>query len=515
MRKALIGLALLPLAACSSGTSDSAIPGLPDSAVQIMESAPYSGSTWAIRVEDAESGEALVDYNSAALMEPASVTKTYSVGSAWLKFGPDSKIATPVVRQGQVDGGTLAGDLVLVAKGDITMGGQTGPDGHVVFTNMDHNDANLLPGATIADNEPLAGLDDLAEQVKAAGIDRIDGNVVIDDRLWVTEDLGLNDGPVSPIIINNNLIDVVTTPGAVGERATVQMRPEVAPWRVVNRVETVDAGQDGAIDITSPEYGTIVLRGTIAADADPQLKVEHFDDPPRFARTAFIEALQRAGVTVTANPTAPNPRGTLPARAKVGALPEVASLEGLPLEENATYILKVSYNRGAQTQVCLIAASIGSRNCDDGFPEMAKVLSAAGVDPKQAALVDGSGLPGNFVTAASVAQLMQVFNDRPDAQRWQDAMPIMGVDGSVATVQTDSPAAGKVYAKTGTLGDQDLLNQRLRVETKALGGYIEAQSGRKLAIAIIVNQAMFDDIQGVFAANEDLGKIATSIYEAY
>ena len=515
MRKAFIGLALLPLAACSSGTSDTAIPGLPDSAVQIMESAPYAGATWAIRVEDAESGEALVDYNAASLLEPASVTKTYSVGSAWLKFGPDSKITTPVVRQGQVDGGTLDGDLVLVAKGDILMGGQTGPDGQVVFTNMDHNDANVLPGATIADNDPLAGLDDLAEQVKAAGIDRVGGDVVIDDRLWATENLGINDGPVSPIIINNNLIDVVTTPGAVGEPAAVRMRPEVAPWRVVNRVTTVAAGEDGGIDITSPEYGTIVLRGTIAADADPQLKVEHFDDPPRFARTAFIEALQRAGVTVASNPTAPNPRGTLPAPTKVAELPEVANLEGLPLEENATYILKVSYNRGAQTQVCLLAASIGSRNCDDGFPEMAKVLGAAGVDPKQASLVDGSGLPGNFVTASSVAQLMQVFNDRPDAQRWMEAMPIMGVDGSVATVQTDSPAAGKVYAKTGTLGDQDLLNQRLRVETKALGGYIEAQSGRKLAIAIIVNQAMFDDIQGVFAANEDLGEIATSLYEAY
>ncbi|HNE89599.1 MAG TPA: D-alanyl-D-alanine carboxypeptidase, partial [Actinomycetota bacterium] len=142
-------------------------------------------------------------------------------------------------------------------------------------------------------------------------------------------------------------------------------------------------------------------------------------------------------------------------------------------------------------------------------------LSEAGVDPKQASLVDGSGLPGNFVTPASVTQLMQVFNARPDAQQWQEAMPIMGVDGSVAEVQKDSPAAGKVFAKTGTLGAGDLLNQRLRVETKALGGYIEAQSGRKLAIAIIVNQAMFDDIEGVFAANEDLGKIATSLYEAY
>ncbi len=518
MRRVVVVLALLPLAACSSSgaepdASASSIPGLPASAIEVIESAPYANGIWGIHVTDAESGEVLVDYNSATLLEPASVTKTYSVGSAWLKFGPDSKITTPVVRDGEIDGGGLDGDLVLVAKGDVLMGGQTGPDGQVVFTNMDHNDANLLPGATIADNNPLAGLDDLAEQVKAAGIDRIDGDVIIDDRLWITRDLGENDGPVSPIVINNNLIDVVATPGQVGARPSIEVRPQVAPWRVVNRVETVAAGEDTAIELSSPRYGVILLRGTIAADAEPQLKVEHFTDPPRFARTAFIEALERAGVTVSADPTAPNPRRALPDQ--VDSLPEVAALEGLPLEENATYILKVSYNRGAQTQVCLLAASVGSRDCDDGFPEMAKVLSQAGVDPTQASLVDGSGLPGNFVTPTSVTQLMQVFNARPDAQQWQEALPIMGVDGSVAEVQKESPAAGKVFAKTGTLGGADLLNQRLRVETKALGGYIEAESGRKLAIAIIVNQAMFDDIEGVFAANEDLGKIATSLYEAY
>ncbi len=165
--------------------------------------------------------------------------------------------------------------------------------------------------------------------------------------------------------------------------------------------------------------------------------------------------------------------------------------------------------------VCLLAASAGSRDCDAGFPAMQQILSQAGLDTKQASLVDGSGLPGNYVTAKAVTQLMEIFSKRPDALRWQMAMPIMGVDGSVAEVQKDSPAAGKVFAKTGTLGAGDLLNQRLRVETKALGGYIDAQSGRKLAIAIIVNQAMFDDLQGVFAANEDLGKIATSLYEAY
>ena len=119
------------------------------------------------------------------------------------------------------------------------------------------------------------------------------------------------------------------------------------------------------------------------------------------------------------------------------------------------------------------------------------------------------------MTAQSSVQLMESFAARPDAEQWQNALPIMGVDGSIATVQTDSPAKGQVFAKTGTLGAGDLLNNRLRLETKALGGYIIAKSGRKLAVSIIVNQAMFNDIQGVFAANEDLGEIATSIYDSY
>lgn len=94
-------------------------------------------------------------------------------------------------------------------------------------------------------------------------------------------------------------------------------------------------------------------------------------------------------------------------------------------------------------------------------------------------------------------------------------MPIMGVDGSVAMVQKGSPAAGHVFAKTGTLVDGDLLNGRLRLATKALGGYVQAKSGRWLAIAIFANQAVYPDIYGLFAANEDLGKIATAIWESY
>jgi D-alanyl-D-alanine carboxypeptidase/D-alanyl-D-alanine-endopeptidase (penicillin-binding protein 4) len=491
------------------------VPGLPDAAVGIMNSAPYSGANWALRVADAHTGEVLVDYRSGSLLEPASVTKTFSSGAAWLTFGPDSRVITPVVRTGPVRSGVLRGDLVLVAKGDLTMGGQTAPDGTVVFTDLDHNDANLLPGATIADNNPLAGLDRLARQVKAAGIKEVGGDVVVDDRLWVTEDLGINDGPVSPIVINNNLIDIVASPTRAGQRASIRMRPEVAPWHVVNRTRTVAPGSRGGIDLEWDDTGRIIVTGRVPVDSQPLLKVVHFDDPATFARTAFIEALQRQGVAINADPVAANSTEGLPALRTVEGKPRVATLRGLPLAEEATYVLKVSYNRGAQTFVCRLAATAGSRDCDAGFPVMADVLRAAGVDPRGASLVDGSGLPGNFITAETGVALMRAFAARPDAERWKLAQPILGVDGSVAAVAADTPAKGHVYAKTGTLGDADLLNGRLRLEAKALSGYIDAKSGRQLAFTLMVNQGMFDDIQGVFAANNDLGHIAAEIWAAY
>ena len=112
------------------------------------------------------------------------MTKTYSTGAAWLEFGPKSTVTTPVKRTGDVAGGTLNGDLILVGQGDITMGGRTKADGTVDFTNLDHNDANGIPGATLTTEDPLTGLNDLAARVKAAGINSVSGDVIVDDRLW-------------------------------------------------------------------------------------------------------------------------------------------------------------------------------------------------------------------------------------------------------------------------------------------------------------------------------------------
>lgn len=515
-------LALLAGVACSSPSDDekasssttggdvTSVPGLPDAALEVMGQPMYANASWGISVVDLDTGEVLVDLADDEMLEPGSVIKNYSMGAAWLLWGPDHTVVTPVKRTGEVVEGTVQGDLVLVGKGDLTMGGRTKPDGTVDFANLDHNDANPLPGATLTPEDPLAGLDDLAAQVKASGINSVSGQVVVDDRLFQDELDGL---PVTPIIINQNLIDFTVTPGAVGAIAPAEMSPKVSPWSVVSEVETVAAGGETAIDIDSPQDGTVVLSGTVAADSDPVLKVWEFEDPATYARTAFIEALERAGVVVGGDPIVANSTAGLGDAAAVDALPSVAELESLSLEEEATYVLKVSYNRGAQTMICRIAIEAGSKKCSAGLTKAGQLWSEAGLEITSASIVDGSGLTGNFATPANQTQLQTIMAKRSDAARWQATLPILGVDGSLATVEADSPATGKVFAKTGTLVDTDSFNGRARLEAKALGGTIDAESGRRLAFAIFVNNGFVDGILGVFDANDHLGEIAALIQQ--
>ncbi|WP_223622217.1 D-alanyl-D-alanine carboxypeptidase/D-alanyl-D-alanine-endopeptidase [Microbacterium sp. EST19A] len=512
---AVAGLVLAGATACTpERPSDPwAVDGLPDAALDVMNQDRYAHATWSIAVHDLETGEVLIDLGADRMVEPGSFVKTYSAGAAWLEWGPDHTITTPVKRTGEITAGVLGGDLVLVGMGDLTMGGRTKDDGTVDFADFDHNDANFLPGSSLTPQDPLTGLDDLAAQVKAAGIDTVAGDVIIDDRLFTGT---LGGQAVTPIIINQNLVDVMVHPSEPGEPATAELTPAVSPWIVTSTVETVEAG--GETDITLEESshdGEVIVSGTIAADSEPQLKAYAFDDPATFARTAFIEALDRAGVTVGTDPLAPNPAGALADRAAVDALPSIAELESLPLEEEVTYVMKISYNRGAQTLICRLAVERGETKCDAGMPIAGEIWKDAGLEVTGASLIDGSGLEGNYVTPENALQIQTLMAERPDAERWKATMPVLGVDGSLSMVQADSPAAGKVFAKTGTLLNGDSFNERFRLSTKTLGGVMETASGRDLAFTIIVTQGFLSDPNGILDANDDVGAVAAIIQQAY
>ena len=259
----------------------------------------------------------------------------------------------------------------------------------------------------------------------------------------------------------------------------------------------------------------MVLTGTIAADYGPAVNVYAFKDPATYARTAFIEALSRAGVSVTADPIATNPVAALPASTAVDGLTSVAELTSLRLAEEAKYINKISYNVGGETMLCRLAVASGAGDCGKGPKRAGEIWQAAGLDITAATMVDGSGLTGNVITPNNQVELQTIMSKRADAAAWKATLPILGVDGSLATVQPNGPAAGKVIGKTGTLVASDPFNGRLRIPVKALGGFIETKGGRTLGFAVFATNSFVPDIEGVFAANNDVGAVVSAIQQSY
>jgi D-alanyl-D-alanine carboxypeptidase/D-alanyl-D-alanine-endopeptidase (penicillin-binding protein 4) len=477
----------------------------------IMHKPEYEHAQWGLLETDPASGNVIHSQFANQVFIPGSDTKLVTISAAWHTLTPGYRFTTPIYASGTRSGSTLSGNLFLVAQGDLTMGGRTKPDGGVDFTTIDHLDASV-PGATLTPEDPLAGLDQLAQQVHDAGITRINGDVVVDPRLFTPPAL---DPQPTPLIINDNVIDLLTTPTSAGQPAQLFWRPQVAPYHVTSTVQTVAAGGTTSIQVsTSPDGTQITLSGTIAADAQPLLKISGVKDPNAFGRTALIEALARAGVTVTATPTGPNPENTLPA-GYIGD-PQVAAYVSPPYSEYAKMILNVSHNLGANLALCNMAVLQGSKNCLDAFPtERAFLADVAHVDPAQFQLADGrGGEPSDRITPQGLVDLLSYWLRTPDANAFRESLSILGVRGNNAINCTENcPAQGKVFSKPGTIIGLDLLNNQLEVGDQSQAGYLVTDDGRILVFAVLVNGAATADIQSFLSIYGDTNEISALLQE--
>ncbi len=94
------------------------------------------------------------------------------------------------------------------------------------------------------------------------------------------------------------------------------------------------------------------------------------------------------------------------------------------------------------------------------------------------------------------------------------ALPVMGKDGTLWDIQTDSPAAGHVYAKTGTLGGADLLNHSVMLTGKGIAGYIDRRDGQRTVFAAYVSMVDGDPETIIHRVGNVLGEIAAAAYDA-
>jgi len=485
----------------------------------IIHAREYAGAHWGILVVDLATGHPVFERNPDQMFCPASVTKLFTAAAALADLGADYRFKTPVVRRGEVKDGTLHGDLILVAQGDLSLGGRTGPDGSLLFEDVDHS----YGGGNLVPCDPLAGLIHLAREVHASGIRAITGDVLVDDRLFEAA-LSTGSGPtkVSPIVINDNIIDVVVVPGnKAGEPAKVRFVPETAFAAADVRVETTAEGS-GAASIQVRPVGPrrFVVRGKIPLNHKPMMETYEVEAPAAFARALFVETLRNRGVGVSgASPLGDNLEAKLPSKSDAAALPTVAEYTSPPLREYLRVILKVSQNLHASTLPLIVAAHHGAATLDRGLRLEAEILEKLGVDVKTISLGGGAGgSRADLATPRATVALLRAMAARPDFAAFDVALPILGRDGTLAkAVPPESPARGHAHAKTGSYWVDNPLTGHPVLTSKALAGYLETASGKKLAFAFYVNnvpsQAIAPTVsEAASLTGKKLGKLCEVFY---
>lgn len=496
------------------------VPPAVQDAIDTMRSKPaYVHTNFGLSVVDRDTGEILLEDNPEELFNTGSIMKTFTASAALSRLGSDFRFRTPVYRRGQVRKGTLKGNLVMVASGDYSFGLRDRADGTMGYNStpdIDHSYADTgLPGPTLLKgSNPLRAVNGIAKQIRKSGIRRVDGNVVVDDRLFRAFD-GWPDGLLSPAWINENLIDVQAHPTRAGQPAKVVWRPKTAMYRVVNRARTGKAGSAPSLKLSGPTKGKLVLTGRIPAKSEPILSNAQVPSPPALMRSALIGALKRNGIRVAAPAAGPNPRSLLPGRSMMKSGRLVGVYRSLPLSETVKVILKVSANRGADLLACMTAVDRGSRDCESGLTTLVENNDALGVPANTTFAFDGAGSNDLDRTSPSAATtLLRNVLATPYSSALYDGLPILGVDGTFRETGLNSPAKGMIRAKSGNraagIGDNyGLIGAQTRM------GYMTTKGGRNLVYADLVNNVPFTSVDVMFAIGADMTTVETAIQQGY
>jgi D-alanyl-D-alanine carboxypeptidase/D-alanyl-D-alanine-endopeptidase (penicillin-binding protein 4) len=246
------------------------------------------------------------------------------------------------------------------------------------------------------------------------------------------------------------------------------------------------------------------------------------EDPAEFVAELFRGMLEKRGITVRGKtrtrhgdlalfydqfpqpvlpktPDITNPAVNPPSAAQAGAVtPNIAGTPAqraadleppsqnkvlaehfsAPLLDDIRVTDKTSQNLHAELALRLVGKLAGSGGSFEGGNAAVKqFLTQAGVNPDSFTFLDGSGLSRrDLVTPAATVQLLLYAARQPWGPAFEEALPVSGVDGSLADRFLNTPAGGLVHAKTGSLS-----------HVNALSGYGQTQSGKRFVFSIFCN----------------------------
>lgn len=479
----LAALAAAPLPGCAKGPP--AAPAAPPDPLQQLRSSIVAAThtpgvqraVWGVIVHSLDRDERLFELNSHLLLVPASVAKLVAVATAAEAVGWDYRYETTVRATGPIVDGVLHGDLVIAGSGDPTIGGRAGEDLAVWMAALD-----------------------------AAGIRRIEGRIIGDDNAieeprpqlaWAWDDLGYTAGTLfGALNVAENRLTVTVTPGSVpGAAAAISVEPHAAARPLTNRVVTAPPGATQLIwPEQRPGETALTIAGTVAAGAAAvQLNVSA-GNPTFWFASVFRNRLRAHGIEVTG--AAWDIDDVVPAPDMSHAT-VLYTHRSQPLSEIVQPLMKDSINLYAEAVMRLNAAPGVLPTNDAALDGFRMRMQAWGIPSDAQQVIDGSGLSRrDAISAEAVLAVLKRMQDATGSSPFVRALPVAGVDGSLANRMRGTAAAGNVRAKTGTMSN-----------IRSLAGYATSRDGERLAFVAMVN-----NFEGAgAAANQALDAIAVAL----
>ncbi|WP_277584253.1 D-alanyl-D-alanine carboxypeptidase/D-alanyl-D-alanine endopeptidase [Psychrobacillus antarcticus] len=430
---------------------------LSDSITSIVEE-KLAGAEVSITVRERFSGAIIYDYKGLTTVKPASNMKLLTTAAALDVLGKDYRFNTSLYTSGKLSNGILKGDVYLKGQGDPTLS--------------------------------VEDLQQFAEELKAQGIQKVDGRIVGDDKwfdddlltpgIWVGDESYYYAAPISALTTSPNtdydsgtiIVEAIGT--VVGDLPSIKVTPHIGDLQIVNEAQTVEAGKTNTVTIERLyETNKIVITGNLPVDKNKRewVTVKH---PTTHTLTMFQAVLAEAGIEYSKEKvfTAATPNSAQ----------LVAMKQSMTLEQLLIPYMKLSNNGIADILVKTIGKVKNNHGSTKaGLKAIREYGESINLNMTDWQFEDGSGMSHeNRVSSLLVSELLYQVQGEDWFTTYFTSLPVAAnpdrlVGGTLRNRLKDPLTAGKVYAKTGSL-----------TGVSTLSGYLEASSGQSYIFSVLV-----------------------------
>ncbi|PIZ04773.1 MAG: D-alanyl-D-alanine carboxypeptidase/D-alanyl-D-alanine-endopeptidase [Gammaproteobacteria bacterium CG_4_10_14_0_8_um_filter_38_16] len=403
-------------------------------------------------VQSMRTGHVYFSKNAYRFFAPASVQKLFTVSAALINLKPSYRFPTRLLTDGKISQGILHGDLIFQFNGDPSLTEDT--------------------------------LTQFVKKLRALGIHRINGNIIIDDTAfnhipyppgWIWDDLSFDfAAPLNTVIIDRNQfgLSFVPAPRAGEKPILVPHLPNDSATFINQAITTNYPKRNCPTTIYSNENNQYLIRGCLARNQGTQNRSLAIRNLQMFTRGLIFELLRQNDIRFMPHvyyaKTPPNSS-------------ILAEHFSAPLSQLIVHLLKVSDNLYADALLKKMGEhySHAQGSWQNGLAAVRPVLAKdIGINLNQIQLNDGSGLSRyNMVTPYSIAQLLNYIAHSPMLRKTLiPALPIAGVDGTLADRMPDMARHKRLHAKTGSM-----------TGVSTLAGFINTKHHGLLSFVIMIN----------------------------